>query len=163
MLSQSNIDKLHMKGIYQCEPILSWLPSYKRDNPYWCKNWTFKVRLRDGKYYMYDTYWTGDDHPVELTDENFEQFHYLFDLDDIMYVNEYSRWIEYPPEDRWCVGLDSGGNTMKKYVVRKGAKKIKEKVIERLQRDIDYLKSELASKERRLEGVINGEIDYDWV
>lgn len=163
MLSQSNIDKLHMKGIYQCEPVLSWLPSYKRDNPYWCKNWTFKVRLRDGKYYMYDTYWsTGDEHPVELTDENFEQFHYLFDLDDIMYVN-YSRWIEYPPDDRWCVGLDSGGNTMKTYVVRKGAKKIKEKVIERLQREIDYLKSELASKERQLEGVISGEIDYDWV
>ena len=162
MLSQENLDKLHMNGIYRCDPVLSWLPSYKRDDPYWCRNWTFKVRRYKDKYYMSDTYWAMDDYQIELTDENFDRFEYLFDIDQVRYVNDYSTWLEYPEEDRWCVGLDSGGMTMKKYVVRLGAKKIKERVIERMKREINFLKSELSSKERRLEGIINGELDYNY-
>lgn len=165
MLSQSNIDKLHMDGIYRCDPVLDWLPSYKRDNLYWCRNWTFKVKkTRDGKYYMYDTYWsTGDDHPIELTDENFDKFEYLFDLGDVRYVNTYTYWLEYPEEDRWMVPLDSGGISYTKFIVRRGANRVKEKVIERIQREIDDLKREIAYKERTLEDVINDEIDLRWV
>ena len=165
-LSQKNIEKLHMKGIYRCEPVLKWLPSYKRDNPYWCKNWTFQLRQnRDGDYYMYDTYWsTGDDYPVKLTDENFDQFEFLFDLDDIQYVNSYESWLEYPREDRWCVALDSGGIQDAKCVVRKGANKIKERVVERIEREIESLKRRLSNKERDLERIINGEVtNYDWI
>ena len=116
MLSQENIDKLHMSGIYQCKPVLEWLPEYKRDRPYWCRNWTFRCYRGGNKYYMYDTYWsTGDNYPIELTDDNFDKFEYLFDLDQIQYVNDYSRWIEYPEEDRWIAPLDSGGITYSKY------------------------------------------------
>ena len=162
MLSQENINKLHMNGIYHCDPVLEWLPSYKRDTPYWCKNWTFKVKEYKGKYAMYDTYWaTGDDHPIELTDENFDKFEYLFDLNDIRYVNSYENWLEYPEEDRWRIPLDSGGTDYAKYVVRRGAKKIKELVIERMRRNIEYLKFDLAHKERLLEGIIDGSIDYN--
>lgn len=163
MLSQENIDKLHMNGIYRCEPVLSWLPSYKRKDPYWCRNWTFKVREYKGKYGMYDTYWsTGDDYPVELTDENFDKFEYLFDLDDVRYINSYENWLEYPDEDKWRVGLDSGGIRYPKYVVRRDAKKVKERVVERMQRDIEYLKYDLAQKERILAGIIDGSIDYNF-
>lgn len=163
MLSQENIDKLHMNGIYECEPVLNWLPSYKRDDPYWCKNWTFKVRQsKSGKYFMYDTYWsTGDDHPVELTDENFDKFKFLFDLDDIRFVHSCEDWLEYPEEDRWRAAIDSGGREYAKYVVKRGAKKVKERVIERMNRDINYLKQDLAHKERILEGIISGDIDYN--
>ena len=162
MLSQENIDKLHMNGIYRCDPVLSWLPSYKQDNPYWCRNWTFQVRKRDGKYYMYDTYWSaGDDYPVKLTDDNFDKFEYLFDLNDIQYVNSYENWLEYPEEDRWRVPLDSGGINYAKYVVRRGVKKVKERVVERMQRDIDYLKYDLAHKERILAGILDGSIDWN--
>lgn len=161
-LSQSNIDKLHLNGIYRCDPVLSWLPLYKRDTPYWCRNWTFKIR-KSNKYYMYDTYWsTGDEYPVELTDDNFDKFEYLFDLDDVRFIHDYTSWIEYPEEDRWYVALDSGGMNYPKYVVRKGAKKIKDRVVERMKREIDILKSELSSKERRLEGIISGEIDWNY-
>jgi len=161
MLSQENINKLHMNGIYRCNPVLSWLPSYKRNNPYWCKNWTFRVREYDGKYAMYDTYWaTGDEYPVELTDENFDKFEFLFDLNDIRYVNSYEDWLEYPEEDRWRVPMDSGGSSYAKYVVRRGAKKVKERVVERIQRDIEYLKQDLAHKERVLAGILDGSIDY---
>ena len=101
MLSQENINKLHMNGIYRRDPVLDWIPSYKWNNPYWCKNWTFHVRERNGKYIMYDTYWaTGDEHPIELTDDNFNKFEYLFDLDDVHYVNSYKGWLEYPEEER---------------------------------------------------------------
>lgn len=162
MLSQSNIDKLHVNGIYKCEPVLNWLPSYKRDNPYWCRNWTFKVKEYKGYYAMYDTYWsTGDDHPIELTDENFDKFEYLFDLDDVRYIHDYESWLEYPEEDRWIVPLDSGGTNHAKYIVRRGTKKVKERVIERMQRDIDYLKYELSQKERILEGIIDGSINWN--
>ena len=161
MLSQENINKLHMNGIYRCDPVLEWLPSYKRDNPYWCRNWTFKVIERNGKYFMYDTYWTGDDYSVKLTNENFDKFEYLFDLNDIQYVNSYKNWLEYPEEDRWRVPLDSGGINYAKYVVRRGVKKVKERVVERMQRDIDYLKYDLAHKERILAGILDGSIDWN--
>lgn len=163
MLSQENIDKLHINdGIYICEPVLSWLPAYKRDTPYWCRNWTFRVRQYKDKYLMCDTYWsTGDDHPIELTNENFDKFQYLFDLGDIRYT-DYQNWLEYDEQDRWHVALDSGGKNYAKYVVRRGAKKIKERVIQRMTEDINYLKQDLAHKERILTGIIDGTIDYSY-
>ena len=162
MLSQSNIDKLHVNGIYKCEPVLSWLPSYKRNNPYWCRNWTFKVKEYKGHYAMYDTYWsTGDDYPIELTDVNFDKFEYLFDLDDIRYIHDYESWLEYPEEDRWRLPLDSGGTNHAKYVIRRGAKKVKERVVDRMQRDINYLRQNLVYKERLLENIIDGSVDYN--
>ena len=161
MLSQENIDKLHEKGVYRCEPVPEWLPSWKRDDPYWCRNWTFRIHRYKDKYYLHDTYWsTGDEHPIELTDKIFEKLEYLFDFDTVRFVNDYSRWLEYPEEDRWHVGLDSGGD---KYIVRRGAKKVKERVVERLEREINTLKSELASKENQLEGVLSGEINWNYV
>ena len=163
MLSQENINKIHMNGIYRCDPVLEWLPYYKRNDPYWCKNWIFKVKEYKGKYAMYDTYWsTGDEHPVELTDKNFDKFEFLFDLDDIRYINSYESWLEYPKEDRWKVALDSGGISYPKYVVRRGSKKIKELVIERMQREIDYLKQDLAYKERILDGIKDDSINYEY-
>ena len=163
MLSQENIEKLHMNGIYRCTPVLAWIPSYKRDNPYWCKNWTFRVKeSKSGEFHMYDTYWsTGDEYPVELTDENFDKFEFLFNLDEIRYVNNYGDWCEYSVNDRWRVPLDSGGMEHAKYVVRRGAKKVKQCVIERMQREISYLKQDLSHKERILEGIISGDIDYN--
>ena len=163
MLSQENIDKLHMNGIYRCDPVLELLPYYKRNTPYWCKNWTFRVREYNGKYIMLDTYWsTGDDNPIELTDENFSRFEYLFDLDDVRYINSWKDWIEYPEKDRWEVPLNSGGINNTKYVVRRGVKKVKKLVVDRMRQDIEDLKANLAHKERILEGIIDGSIDYSW-
>lgn len=158
MLSEENINKLHMNGIYRCEPVLEWLPSYKRNNPYWCKNWTFYVREYNGEYYMYDTYWsTGDDERVKLTDKNFDKFEYLFEKNEVRRVS-YQQWVEYREEDRWVVGLDSGGA---EHYVRKTADKVKEKVIERLQNDINYLEYNLEYKKKTLSRVISGEMDYN--
>ena len=165
MLSKTNIDKLCMTGLYRCNPVLEWLPSYKRDNPYWCKNWTFQVRKRNDNYYMYDTYWaTGDEHPIKLTDENFDKFELIFDFNDVeKYTDQYRKWIEYPAKDRFQVAADSGGTSYPKYFIRKGALPIKDAVIERLKYDIASLESELKVKRDTLQRVENDELDLRYV
>lgn len=165
MLSQTNIDKLCMTGLYRCDPVLEWLPSYKRDNPYWCKNWTFRVRKNKDGYYMHDTYWsTGDEHPIKLTDQNFDKFELIFDFNDVeLFRGGYQKWITYGYNDRFRVAVDSGGLQYAKYFIRKGAKPIKAAVIERLEQEIALLESDLKYKQNTLRQVENGEIDLMWV
>lgn len=166
MLSQSNIDKLCMTGLYRCNPVLEWLPLYKRDNPYWCKNWTFKVKKRDDNYYMYDTYWaSGDENPVKLTDDNFDKFELVFDFNDVEeFRGDYQKWITYNNDDRFCVGVDSGGIKYSRCFVRKGAQPMKDAVIERLEHEIRLLENELDLKRKDLHGVKSGEkVDLRWV
>ena len=43
-LSQENIKKLCMTGVYRCDPVISWIESWRRDDPYHCINWTFRVK-----------------------------------------------------------------------------------------------------------------------
>jgi hypothetical protein len=62
------------------------------------------------------------------------------------------------------VALDSGGIHYSKRVVRKDAKKSKDRVVERIKREIESLKSELAYQEKTLQKIESGEItDYEWV
>ena len=155
-LSQKNIDKLCMTGIYKCEPVLSWLPSYKRDQPYWCCNWTFEIQCYEilNEYYMVDTYWTGcEGLKIKLTDENFDKFELLFDMNEVHKVSPPDFW-DYNEEDRWHVALDSGGYQYSKhYYVRKGAKKNKEVLLERLNRELESLKNQVKWKEEEIEKI----------
>lgn len=152
-LSKDNIEKLCLTGIYKCEPVLSWIGSWRRDDPYHCINWTFKVKYHEGsdKYYMYDTYWsTGDGLRVELTDENFTRFTLLFDMQQVQKINP-PDFYDYNEEDRWHVALDSAGfQFSKNYYVRKNAKKNKEFWLERLNRELDSLKSQVRWKEEEI-------------
>ena len=79
-LSQDNIDKICMTGVYRCNPVLKWLPSYKRDNPYHCVNWIFTPDKYKDNYYMRDTYWSSDRFSILLSDENFDMFELLFSV-----------------------------------------------------------------------------------
>ena len=164
-LSQANIDKLNMNGLYHCEPVLEWLPWWKRDNPYWCRNWTFRVRKYDDNYYMYDTYWsTGDDYPVKLTDENFDKFELVFDFNDVEeFKCGYLKFETYTDEDRFCVAVDSGGVTYPKHFIRKDAMPQKDLVISRIQDEITDLQRRLDYKKKELEDVINDKVDLRWV
>ena len=156
-LSQENIDKLCMTGIYHCDPVLSWIESWRRDNPYHCINWNFKVRHYEEKdlYYMVDTYWTGcDGLRVELTDKNFDKFELLFDMNDVHKVSPPDFW-DYNEEDRWHIALDSGGFQFSKhYYVRKGAKKNKKVLLERLNREIESLKNQVKWKEEEIAKIL---------
>lgn len=83
MLSKSNVEKLVMTGLYKHEPDRRYRGSLYWDNMYHCFNWTFKVRhnKKDDKWYMVDTYF-GDKY-IELTDENFDEFEFLFDFEKV--------------------------------------------------------------------------------
>lgn len=148
-LSQENINKLCMTGIYRCDPVLSWIESWRRDNPYHCINWNFKIYNYPeyNKIYMRDTYWSDGGLTVELTDKNFDKFELLFDMNEVRKVSP-PDFYDYDEEDRWHIALDSGGYQYSKhYYVRKGAKKNKEVLLERLNRELESLKNQVKWKE----------------
>lgn len=166
MLSQENINKLHMDGLYRCNPKLELLPEYKRADPYWCMNWTFTPQVsRDGIYSMRDTYWSGSSSlTIELTDENIDDFILIFDFNEVEEFrvksdSAYRKWLCYNDEDTFHVPVDSGGLTYAKYFIKKNAVPDKQKIINRLQEDITSLKDQLNCKHKMLEKVINNEIN----
>lgn len=159
MLSQKNIDKLCMTGIYRCDPksILS-KASTIYDNPYHSRNWTFKVEVRNGEYLMVDTYWSVSPDTISLSDDNFDKFELLFDMNDAK--KYYGLFFEdYAPEDRWIVRLDSGGATRPFKIVRKEAFPVKERVTSRILEEIEFLKSQINMNEQLLQQIQNDEID----
>lgn len=158
-LSQENIDKLCLTGIYRCDPVVEWLSWYKRDTPYHCCNWTFKVEedsKEKGIYYMVDTYWsTGDSLTVRLTDEIFDKFEFLFDLEDVRIVRP-PDFYDYNENDRWHVALDSGGYQHSKYwFVRKDAVKDRDKLIKRLYKELGSLKTQVRWKREEIRKVLS--------
>lgn len=164
-LSKENISKLDLNGLYKCNPVLEWLPSWKRDNPYWCRNWTFSVHKHDDDYYMYDTYWENyDDYPVRLTDENFDMFELVFDFDDVEeFKGGYLKWMTYADKDRFRVSVDSGGMNHPKCFIRKNVMPQKNLVISRIQYEIADIQRKLDCKKEELEDVINDKVDLRWV
>ena len=103
------------------------------------------------KIYMRDTYWSGGSGlSVELTDENFDKFELLFDMNEVHKVNPPDFW-DYNEEDRWHIALDSGGYRFSNhYYVRKGAQKNKEVLLERLDRELDNLRRQVRCKEEEI-------------
>jgi hypothetical protein len=107
MLSQANIDKLVLSGLYSHE-VPAPNTGYGND-PRWCKNWTFTVSEYDGEYVMRDTYWnSGDSLHFTLTDETFDEFTFLFDYAKVTKVST-ATWYEYNECDRYWAPDDSGG------------------------------------------------------
>ena len=74
MLSQENVNKLVMTGLYKHEPDKRYRGSLYWDNMYHCFNWTFKISHNEktDKWYMVDTFF--NDKSIELTDNNFDEF-----------------------------------------------------------------------------------------
>ena len=164
MLSEENRGKIIMSGLYTCEPQLEWLPLYKRDNPYWCKNWTFRPTVYGDRLFMRDTYWSSETFQVELTDSNFDLFSLIFDFYEVEeYKQTTDKWVCYAEEDRWRIAVDSGGWRFPKYYIRKGSKPNKDLVIERLEEEIDGIKRDLEYRARILEQVKNNKIDLRYV
>ena len=86
-LSKENISKLCMTGVYRCDPIASGLgKGESREYLYWGCNWVFTVRKYKDDYMMVDTYWGSDSKSFVLTDENFDKFKFLFDMNDVKKV-----------------------------------------------------------------------------
>lgn len=163
MLSKANVEKLVKTGLYKHEPDKKYRSSLYWDDMYHCFNWTFKVSHResDDAWFMVDTYF--NDKYIELTDENFDEFEFLFDFNEVDKHTGKNIW-EYDENDYWHVAVDSGGMYCGgKYFVRKGAVKNKEKVLERLQGEINSLERQLKDKKEAYEKVKNDEIKLEYV
>ncbi len=150
MLSEENRKKICATGVYQHDINLKWLPEMLQDNPFHCHNWTFTPVLKGSKVYMIDTYWGDDNFCIELTDDNFHEFEFLFDQNDVRQVNEID-FYDYRQEDKWHVALDSGGWRYNKfYLVRKDAIKDKKLMLERLHGELIALKYKVQQKESEI-------------
>lgn len=154
-LSKENISKLCLTGVYQCDPVESGLGKGESSEfLYWGCNWIFRVQKNrhntDNTYTMVDTYWSSGGKCFDLTDENFDKFKFLFDMNDVKQVSQ-TDFYDYNEDDRWFVAMDSGGWQFSNgYYVKKDAKKNKEKLLSRLNDELASLKWRAEDKEREI-------------
>ena len=163
MLSKENVEKIVKTGLYKHKPDKRYRSSLYWDDMYHCFNWTFKVKHNENKdiWYMVDTYF--NDKYIELTDENFDEFEFLFDFNEVDRHSGQHIW-EYDEDDYWHVAVDSGGMYCGgKYFVKKGATKSKEKVLERIESEIRSLERQIESKKADYQRVQNDEVNINWV
>lgn len=152
MLSQENIDKLCMTGLYKREPNEYDKIRFK-DNLYHCKNWTFTIQEWHSKYKMMDTYY-GNTFGIVLDDDNFDEFKLIFDYNDVVREDYHPEY--YNEEDVFRVAIDSGGVYRAKHFRKKDAKPSQERLEMIWNQDIRKLKSRLENLERELEEIENG-------
>ena len=163
MLSKNNIDKLVMTGLYRHAPDKRYRDQMYWNDLYWCFNWTFRVKHRekDDTWYMVDTFFS--DKSIELTDDNFDEFEFLFDFHEVSMCSG-AHIGEYDESDWWHVAIDSSGmSSGGKYFLRKGAVKKKDRVIQRLENEIEHLEREIAYKKETLQRVKDDDIDLKYV
>lgn len=163
MLSEENVKKLVISGLYKHEPDKRYRGSLYWDDMYHCFNWTFRVRHNENtdNWYMVDTYF--DEKSIELTDENFDEFEFVFDFNEVQ-KHSGKNIYEYDENDWWHVAIDSGGTSCGgKYFVRKGATKIKDKVLNRIKEEISSLERNLEYQKNLYQRVLNDECNLDYV
>ena len=160
MLSQENINKLCFTGIYTADPDdFFTTPSVASENSF--RNWIFRVEHNGADYLMVDTFWRLNSQSFTLTDENFDRFRLLFDLNEVeRYYGGY--FSDFDPADKWLVKEEPGDLYPQKYV-RKGAKPVPELVIHRLKIEIEELKTKLDYKKNLLARIVSGEDDLSWI
>lgn len=163
MLSQKNIDKLVMTGLYKHEPDKRYCPKLYWNDLFHCHNWTFKVYHNENtdEWYMLDTYF--NEKAIELTDENFNEFQFIFDFNDVIPYSGGDVY-DYNESDYWHVPVDSAGLLHGgKCFLRKGAVKNKDLVLTRLEDEIKSLERQLHHKKETYEKAKHDEIDLRYV
>lgn len=161
MLSEQNISRLNMNGLYICKPNEKYRGKLFENNLYHCCNWTFDVvKNCDGKYFMRDTYWSsGDSLHIALTDENIHEFELFFDRNKVRSIgkhdlNHYGHF--------YCVAIDSGGRSYPKYFVDFEATKSKTLILEEIDEKIRNLEWELKNLREKKENIENGTYKLEW-
>lgn len=163
MLSKENKNKIVLTGLYRCEPNKKYRSQLYWDRMYHCFNWTFKVHHResDDTWYMVDTYF--NDKYIELTDENFDEFEFLFDFNEVE-KHSGKNIYDYDENDWWHVATDSGGMYCGgKFYLKRNALPKKEKILNRLKEEIDCAEINLEYMKNKYQRVMNGEIDLKYV
>lgn len=166
-LSKENIAKLNFNGLYSHKPDVKYRGKLYEDDLYWCFNWIFKVKEiecsnpNENYLAMIDTYY--GDKGIELTDDNFDEFKFIFDFDDVIEISK-NAVSDYNSEDVYMVAIGSGGwRYDRKFFINKGTTKNKDIVLSRLKNEIESLEYKLSNKKKQLEQVENDEIDLKYV
>ena len=144
--------------IYRCEPIMDLLSGWRKENPYHCRNWTFKSYYNsdEQQWYMIDTYYSTDF--VKVTKEIEEKFTCVCKLSDYREVTP-ETFEYYSPSDKiGPIALNSGGYYRPKYLVRKGAKPDPLALIRVKHERIEQLKLQIVSLQRDIE-VLEGQCE----
>lgn len=167
MLSKENIAKLNFNGIYSHKPDVKYRGKLYKDDLYWCFNWIFKVQkytysdTKETYYKMIDTYY--GDKGIKLTDENFDEFTFMFDMNEVEEIGKSARF-DYNEGDVYEVAIGSGGwQYSRKFFIKKGICKNKDIVINRLRNEIKSIESNLEYKKFQLKKVENDEIELKYV
>jgi hypothetical protein len=163
MLSKENKNKIVHTGLYRCEPNKKYRSQLYWNDMYHCSNWTFVVHHceSDDTWYMVDTYF--NDKYIELTDENFDEFEFLFDFNEVE-KHSGKNIYDYDENDWWHVATDSGGMRCGgKFYLKRNALPKKEKILNRLKEEIDYAERNLEYMKDRYQRVMNGEVDLRYV
>jgi len=151
-LSKENYDKLNTNYLYKQDPTIN-RSLYIGRTPitYHCKNWTFIVsKYDDGIAYMRDTYFKDSSHSYEVTDENINEFEFVFDFREVIKIHD-SHVNEFEKEDLYFVATDSGGYSCGGCNwVKKNAKESKHLLIKKKEREIESLKNKLEWAENDL-------------
>ena len=156
MLSKENSERIILTGLYKCEPN----EKYCNGDTDWCRNWTFRPQYRKqtDKWYMIDTYFQKS---IELTDENFCEFELIFDFREVdEYRGKKEAIYDYDENDYFIESVDSGGRLFPKMFIKKGASKKKNRVLERMNNEINTLKRQLDWKIMYYNKIQSGEIKY---
>jgi len=150
-LSKENYDKLNENYLYRKEPPdRSW-------KTLWCKNWTFRIFKKDGKAFMEDTFWSNGGHTIEVTDDNINEFEKVFDFREVEKIH-CDEADDYNDEDVYKVAIGSGGwEYGVQCFIKKGAKKNRQKLIEKKKYEIEQLKKQLEWAEEELKELMKEE------
>lgn len=161
MLSENNIEKLNMNGLYECKPDVKYRGKLYENSLYHCCNWTFDVvKNREGNYFMRDTYWSGSDSlHIPITDENFDDFKLLFERDKVKGIRKDEI---YHYEKYYRVGIDSGGWSYPKFFVDIDESKSKKLILEEIDEKLKGLEWEIKNLREKKENIENGTYKLEW-
>ncbi len=153
MLSEENRKKINPRGLYSHKVVDSWV--YSSDK-YWCRNWTFIPYIYDdGRVFMRDSYFNNSDTSKEVTDDNFEEWTFIFDRDKVKQIS-YESALEYDEKDLYkYIATDSGGYSCSSCIwVNKDAKKNIDKQIEQARSRLESAKSEAKWRQEELDRLL---------
>ena len=161
MLSKESIEKLVVNGIYECVPKEEYRGKVFSSDLYHCCNWVFRLMENNGKYVMVDTYFASRDAvSIEVTDENVNEFEFIFTLGAVKEI-KYQEREQY--ENPYRLAMDSSGWRHPKYYVDKDAEKSMDKVIGKLDSEIESLERQLASLRERKVSILDGSYPFHLV
>ena len=150
MISEEKRKMINPKGLYSHQVVDSWVYG---DDKYWCRNWTFKPHIfEDGRVFMYDSYFDDWGSSKEVTDENFEEWEFIFDFNNVRPISYYEAQ-KYDEDDLYRnIATNSGGYTCSDCIwVKKNAKQNIDKRIELAEKELNSAKNEVEWRKRDLD------------